>query len=98
MARPIIDGELVQTVAQNARLRLSSAEAKKFASELAEVLDFFSKLDSLDVGKEEPSFQPIPCENVFREDKAGQCLSQEDALSNTRHKKNGFFKGPKVIE
>ncbi len=92
-----VDRELLLKVAANARLNLTEAEVKKFLPQLEAVLESFSKLDELDVSKEEPSFQPLPLTNVFREDKAGQCLPQEDALSNTPHKKDGYFKGPRVV-
>jgi len=55
-------------------------------------------LDKLDVSNEEPSFQPVKIRNSMREDVAGKCLSREEALSNTSHKKNGYFKGPSVMQ
>lgn len=92
-----IDKELLLKVAANARLNLTEAEVKKFLPQMQGILGAFSKLDELDVSKEEPSFQPLPLKNVFRDDKAGKCLTQEEALSNTRHKKDGYFKGPRVV-
>ena len=97
MPKPKVDRELLLKVAANARLNLTDAEVKKFLPQLGAVLESFSKLDELDVSREAPSFQPIQLKNVFREDKAGKCLSQEEALSNTRHRKGGYFKGPKVV-
>ena len=92
-----VDKKLLLDVAANSRLKLSEEEIEKFLPQLKEVLENFSKLDKLNVEKEEPSFQPIKLKNVFREDKVGKCLTQEEALSNTTHKKNGYFKGPKVV-
>jgi len=97
MPKPKVDEELLAKVAENARLNLTKAEKKKFLPELKEVLNFFSELDKLDVSKEKPSFQPLEIKNVFREDKVSKCLSQEKALSNTSHKKDGYFKGPRVV-
>ena len=97
MPKVRVDKALLLKVAANARLNLSEAEVKKFLPQLEAVLESFSKLDELDVSKEEPSFQPLPLKNVFRDDKPGACLSQEEALSNTVHKKDGYFKGPRVI-
>ena len=93
-----IDQELLQKVAKNARLSLSEEEKKKFLPQLQEILKAFSVLDDLEVSKEKPSFQPIELKNVWREDKIEKCLSQEEALSNTKHRKDGYFKGPKVIQ
>lgn len=92
-----VDKELIERVAQNARLNLTKREVEKFLPELKEVLEFFSKLDELNVDKEEPSFQPLEVKNVLREDKVTKCLTQEEALSNTKNKKDGYFKGPKVL-
>jgi len=92
-----IDKELLLKVAENARLELSQREIKEFLPQLREILESFSKLDVLDVSQEKPSFQPLPLKNVFRDDKVEKCLSQKEALSNTKHKKDGYFLGPKVV-
>ena len=97
MPKVTVDRKLLLDVAANCRLNLTEAEIEKFLPQLEEVLRSFSKLDELDVSKEEPAFQPISIEDVLREDRAGKCLSQEEALSNTIHKKDGFFKGPRVV-
>lgn len=91
-----VDKKLLLRVAENARLNLTEAEIKEFLPQLKEILEAFSKLDEIDVSKEKPSFQPIALENVMREDKAEKCLSQEEALKNTKNKKDGYFLGPKV--
>ena len=96
MPKPIVNKELLLEVAKNARLKLTEKEIEKFLPQFKEVLDSFSKLDEIDVSKEEPSFQPILVKNVFREDVVKESVSQETALSNTPHKKDGYFKGPKV--
>ncbi|MFH1256861.1 MAG: Asp-tRNA(Asn)/Glu-tRNA(Gln) amidotransferase subunit GatC [Candidatus Diapherotrites archaeon] len=97
MAKPKIDRELLEAVARNARLKLSEKEIAVFLPQLQEVLHAFSKLDELDVKKEKPSFQPIPMKNVLRKDTVSKCFSQEEALSLTKLKKDGYFKGPKVL-
>ena len=97
MPKPKVDNALLLKVAKNARLSLTAAEAKKFLPQLQEIIEAFSKLDRLDVSKEQPSFQPLPLKNVFREDKAEKCLSVEEALGNTSHKKDSYFKGPRVV-
>jgi len=96
MAKPTVDKQLLLRVADNARLNLSEPEIKKFLPQLREILEAFSKLDEIAVSNEEPSFQPIKLTNVMREDKVEKCLSQEEALKNTKNKKDGYFLGPKV--
>lgn len=97
MAKQAIDKNLLLKVAANARLNLSEAEIKEFLPQFKEILESFNKLDKLDVSEEKPSFQPTPVKNVFREDKVEKCLSQKEALLNTKHKKDGYFLGPKVV-
>ena len=97
-AKTKIDSAILEKVAKNARLNLSEGEKKIFLPQMQEILNTFSVLDELDASKEKPSFQPIEIKNVWREDKVGKCLSQEEALSNTKHRKDGYFKGPKVMQ
>ena len=97
MPKVKVDKKLLLKVAENARLNLSEAEIAEFLPQMKEILEAFSKLDSLEVEGEKPSFQPLPLKNVSREDKVKKCLSQKEALSNTQHKKNGYFLGPKVV-
>jgi aspartyl-tRNA(Asn)/glutamyl-tRNA(Gln) amidotransferase subunit C len=97
MPKVKVDRALLLKVAANARLKLTDAEIKKFLPQLQEMLNVFSKLDELKVDKEKPSFQPTELSNVMREDKVKECLTQEQAFANTKHKENGYFKGPKVV-
>ncbi|MBI2597774.1 MAG: Asp-tRNA(Asn)/Glu-tRNA(Gln) amidotransferase subunit GatC [Candidatus Diapherotrites archaeon] len=92
-----IDRGLLLRVAKNARLNLSRGEIEEFLPQLQEIVLAFQKISEIGAEKEKPSFQPINVENVFREDVVKECLSQQEALKNTLHKKNGFFKGPKVL-
>jgi len=92
-----VDKELIKHVAEVARLKLTEKEIEKFVPQLKEALDYFSKLDEVKTDKVKPSFQPVEIKNVLREDKEEKCLTQEEALSQTEHKKDGYFKGPKVV-
>lgn len=93
----MIDKILCKKIAANARLELNEKDAEKFAKELKEILKAFSELDKIDVSKVKMAMHPIELKNVLREDKEEACLSQDDALKNTRHKKDGYFKGPKAV-
>lgn len=92
-----VDKELIEHVADVARLNLTEVEIKKFVPQLKEILEAFSKIDKADTKDAKPSFQPVELKNVMREDKAGECLTQEEALANTDHKKDGYFKGPRAV-
>lgn len=92
-----IDETLIKRVAANARLNLTDSEIKEFLPQLKEILDTFSKLNEINTDKIQPSFQPIELLNITREDNPKEGLTQEQALANTKHKKDGFFRGPKAI-
>ena len=87
----------IRRAATNARITLTDEEVEKFAVQAEDILKAFAGLKSLDTRGEEPSVQPIPCENMLREDLPRECLTQDEALANTPHKKDGYFKGPKVM-
>lgn len=92
-----VDRKLLEHVAELSRLKLSEEEVQKFLPQLKESLEFFSKLREINTDNVKPSFQPVELKNAMRDDKEEECLSQDDALSLTEHKKDGYFKGPKAI-
>ncbi|HLC63071.1 MAG TPA: Asp-tRNA(Asn)/Glu-tRNA(Gln) amidotransferase subunit GatC [Candidatus Nanoarchaeia archaeon] len=92
-----LDKELIKKVAKNSRLELTEEEIKEFLPQLKEILSSFSKLQELDTEKVKPSFQPLEIKNILREDKPLPCKSQEEILSNTNLKQDGYFKGPKAL-
>ena len=92
-----VDEKLIKHVADVARLNLTDEEVKKFLPQLKEILDAFSKIDEVDTKGVKPSFQPVELKNVMRADKVEKCLTQKEALANTEHKKDGYFKGPKAV-
>ena len=90
-----ITEETVERVAKLARIELTAREVKKFEKDLNDILAAFKTLDEAPMS--EPSFQPIKMQNVMREDEPEKCLTNEEALRNTKHKEKGFFKGPKAV-
>ena len=92
-----IDRKLLEHVAEVARLKLTEEEIKKFLPQLKESLEFFSKLQEVNTDNIKPSFQPVELRNAMREDAEKGCLSQDEALSLTEHKKDGYFKGPRAV-
>lgn len=87
--------DIVRKVAKTARLELTEAEVKKFSKDLNDILLAFKDIDKAPEAK--PSFQPLDVKDVLRNDIGEKCLSQEQALANTKHKENGFFKGPRAV-
>ena len=92
-----IDRELIEHVAELARLKLTGKEIEKFSKELKDIIDVFSKIDKVDTKNVETSLQPVELKNMLREDKEEKTFSQEEALSLSVHKKDGYFKGPRAV-
>ena len=92
-----IDKELIKRVASNARLNLTENEIKEFIPQFKDILNVFSKIAEVDTKNVKESFHPLEIKNKVREDKIEKSLTQEEALRNTIHKKDGYFKGPKAI-
>ncbi|MBU0614792.1 MAG: Asp-tRNA(Asn)/Glu-tRNA(Gln) amidotransferase subunit GatC [Nanoarchaeota archaeon] len=92
-----VDKELIEHVAEVARLKLTDTEIKRFLPQLKEILEAFEKLQEVNTDDTKPSFQPVEIKNVMREDKITDCLTQEQALSLVKNKKDGYFKGPKAV-
>ena len=92
-----IDKKLIERVAAVARLDLSEDEKEKFLVELREIITTFSKIDEVDTKDIVANLQPVELKNVLREDIEKKSLTQEEALSQTEHKKDGYFKGPRAV-
>ena len=84
-------------IAKLARINLSHDDEKKFTGQLNNILEYFEKLSELDTDDVEPRTHPTEIVNSFREDKVTPSLTNEEALMNAPHKKDGYIKGPKII-
>jgi len=82
----------VSHVAKLANLPLSSEEKNKFEKQLEETITYVGELNKVDTKGIEPTSQVTGLENITREDVAKPSLSQDETLSNTKSKHNGFFK------
>ena len=89
--------ELIDRLAEIARIELSDKEKAMFEKDLAKVLDAFDVLTKADTKGIEPAVHPLQLKSIQRADKIEPCLSNEEALANTQHKEKGFVKGPKIL-
>lgn len=92
-----INKELIEHVAEVARLKLTDKEIEKFPKELKDIIDVFSKIDKVDTRNGEASLQPVELKNMLREDVEEKTFTQEEAVSLSEHKKDGYFKGPRAV-
>ena len=84
-------------MAKLARLKLSDEELERFTTQLCDVLDYASEIDSLDTGGVEPTSHPYPLVNVLRKDEAAPTLSAEEALSQAPASEEGQFRVPPIL-
>lgn len=92
-----VDKELIKHVADVARLKLTDDEINEFLPQLKEVIKSFSEIQEVNTDNTEPSYHPIKLKNVLRKDKPKESLTNSEALKNSKHKKDGYFKGPRVV-
>ena len=64
----MLNKQEVQHIAKLARLSLSEKEIKKFKKDLTKVLDYFEKLNEVDVANIKPTGHLFELRNVTRED------------------------------
>ena len=91
--------ETIEYISKLALINLSEEEKEKFAKQLGEIIAYFKKLNDIDTSEIEPMTHPIEgLKNVFREDIPWKSLTNEEALKNAEHKKDGFFKAPRILK
>lgn len=93
----MIDENVVRHVANLSKIELRDEEIESFKADFEKIIDFFNQLDEIDADVE-PTYHVLPLKNVFREDLPKKGLDREEALMNARHKEDGYFKGPRVVE
>ncbi|ACV61674.1 glutamyl-tRNA(Gln) amidotransferase, C subunit [Desulfofarcimen acetoxidans DSM 771] len=87
----------VEHVALLGRLYLSEEEKERYTDQLNAILEYAQMLQKLDTENVPPTAHALPMQNVFREDCAGDCLTNEEVLSNAPEREEEYFKVPKII-
>lgn len=91
--------ETIDHISKLALLDLTEKEKEKLSKELGDILNYFKKLNDLDTSNVKPTTHPIDgLKNIFREDEPWESLSNEEALKNTKHKQDGYFKAPRILK
>ena len=89
----------IDNVCTLACLHLAEEEKALLAPQMAEIVEWFGKLSSLQLENgEDEGCAPVSFPFPLREDEARECFPAETALSGAPEKQKGFFKVPKVIE
>ena len=87
----------VAHVARLARLELTAAEIERYTEQLGTVIEHFHDIDELDLADVVPMYQPLPLQNVFREDVVGPTLDRDEVLAAAPDAEDGRFRVPPIL-
>lgn len=93
-----ISNEMIDKLADLAKLEFSADEKEKLKGDLSKITGFFEKLNELDTENVEPLIFMTDEVNVLRADEVHQPISKEEALRNGPAKDSDYFRVPKFIE
>lgn len=93
-----INKDSIKKIAHLARLEFDEASAEKMSKDMSQILDWVEQLNEVDTSNVEPLTTMSAEINVMREDKVGEHLNHEKALSNAPKKDSDYFRVPKVME
>ena len=92
-----VNDELVDNLANLARLHFSDEEKQDLKKDLQRMIQFVDKLNELDVANTEPLLHMSDNTNVLREDEVKGSITRKEGLQNAPDTDGVFFKVPKVI-
>ena len=85
-------------IARLARLGLTKTEADRLSEQLSNILENFEILQQVDTTDVPPTAQPIPLQNVVRDDKVAPSLPPSQILANAPRKAENLFRVHTVLE
>jgi aspartyl-tRNA(Asn)/glutamyl-tRNA(Gln) amidotransferase subunit C len=93
-----VTGELIDKLADLARLQFKDEEKAGIKNDLQRMIAFVEKLREVDVSGTEPLLHMTDAMNVYREDQVKGSMQKETALANAPSAGSDYFKVPKVIK
>ena len=96
LSEPISPADVAH-VARLARLELSAAEIDRYTEQLGTVIEHFHDIDELDLADVVPMYQPLPLQNVFRDDVVGPTLDRDEVLAAAPEAEGGRFRVPPIL-
>ncbi|MBE3597291.1 MAG: Asp-tRNA(Asn)/Glu-tRNA(Gln) amidotransferase subunit GatC [Limnochordaceae bacterium] len=88
----------VRHVARLARLELTDEEVERYARQLGDILSAAARLGELDTEGVDPTFYPLPLQNVMRPDAVRPSMPREKVLANAPEPEQDMFRVPRIIE
>ncbi len=91
-----ITDELVEHLAELARLNLSEEQKKLMKKDMQEILDYMTLLDEVDVSGVDPMYTPISNEAPLRKDEPKPFENVDGLRSNFPKEKDGHIEVPGI--
>jgi len=90
-----IDDKLLKKLQALALVEIKGQEKEKIKRDLQNILEFFNKINQLDLTNVEPLFHPLSS-GKLRKDEPIEPLNREEALQNVKRKEDGYIVGPRT--
>ncbi|MFH0814678.1 MAG: Asp-tRNA(Asn)/Glu-tRNA(Gln) amidotransferase subunit GatC [Candidatus Falkowbacteria bacterium] len=90
------DKEQIEHLAKLARLEITTAEKEKYAEQIASIIDYFGKLNAIDMKNVEPLDFITELKNVWREDEAAQFFDKEKTLAACPRTRDAAREAPEL--
>jgi aspartyl-tRNA(Asn)/glutamyl-tRNA(Gln) amidotransferase subunit C len=87
----------VEHIAELARLELSPHEKTRFLKQLTSILEYFEKLQTLDVRDIPATSSVLPVHGSLRKDEPGTSLTSEETLKNSARSEKEQFRVPPIF-
>lgn len=92
-----VTDELVEKLAELAKLEFKGSKKEEIKADFQKMVDFVDKLNEIDTSNVEPLIHVSDVVNRFRTDEVKSDITHEEALKNAPQKDSDYFKVPKVL-
>ena len=93
-----VNKELITKLSSLSKLKFNKEETELISEDLSKMVNFINQLNELETDGIEPLIHMNEEINNWREDKLGEVLSQDKALTNSPVQDSTYFKLPKVLD
>jgi len=94
----ILTLEEVEHIAELARLNLTEGEKALYREQLSAILDYATRLQTLDTAGIPPTSSVLPARSVLRPDEPQPGLSLDELFQNAPDSKDAQFRVPPILE
>ena len=97
MRKRRISKKNVEHTAWLAHIELSKEEKTLFTKQFNDILEYFKKIDEVDIEHVEPTYHVLDLMNVYREDETAPSMPTKEVLKNAPKKEKKFVKAPRIV-